>query len=195
MLGTLLLSFLLASAPTRDSSSALRYEVANLQAELLQARERIESQELVIEALRKEMENHLQANKELVKGSLTISENKVSTVEKASKDLASDLVKLKEGTQSSLKELDTHLAKLEKEIDQQGKNLRHLETALKAVLDAVGGDKGEMVALASDKTYTVKEGDSLGKIALANSTSVKTLKEINNLTKDSIRVGQKLYLP
>jgi LysM repeat protein len=195
MLGTLLLSFLLAAVPVRDSTAALRYEVANLQAELLQARERIESQELVIDALRKEMENHLTTNKELVKGSITLSENKVSTVEKATKDLALDLIKLKEGTQSSLKELDTHLAKLEKEMDLQGKNIRHFESALKAILDAVGGDKGEMVAIASDKTYIVKDGDSLGKIAVANNTSVKTLKELNNLTKDSIRVGQKLYLP
>ena len=46
------------------------------------------------------------------------------------------------------------------------------------------------------KTYTVKKGDSLSKIAYRNSVSTKELAAFNNLTNlDAIRIGQKLYLP
>ena len=43
--------------------------------------------------------------------------------------------------------------------------------------------------------YVVKGGDSLGKIALASGISIRALKELNGLTKDNIRPGQKLKVP
>ena len=45
------------------------------------------------------------------------------------------------------------------------------------------------------KTYVVKNGDSLGKIAHENGTNVRTLKELNGLKKDRVLVGQKLKVP
>ncbi len=45
------------------------------------------------------------------------------------------------------------------------------------------------------KEYVVKGGDSLGKIALANGITIRALKELNGLTKDNIRPGQKLKVP
>jgi LysM repeat protein len=44
-------------------------------------------------------------------------------------------------------------------------------------------------------TYTVKSGDTLGKIATANGTTVRALQKLNNLTTTQIRVGQRLKLP
>lgn len=43
--------------------------------------------------------------------------------------------------------------------------------------------------------YVVKSGDYLGKIATKNNTTVKRLRELNGLSTDRIRVGQKLKLP
>ncbi|MCB1181492.1 MAG: LysM peptidoglycan-binding domain-containing protein [Chlamydiia bacterium] len=44
-------------------------------------------------------------------------------------------------------------------------------------------------------TYTVKPGDSLGKIAVENKTNTRTIKKLNGLEGDTIYVGQKLKLP
>ena len=50
-------------------------------------------------------------------------------------------------------------------------------------------------AAGATKTYVVKSGDTLGAIAIANGISVRQLKELNGLTKDTIRIGQKLKVP
>ena len=47
----------------------------------------------------------------------------------------------------------------------------------------------------STKSYTVKSGDSLSKIATQQGTSVKALRSANNLKTDRIKVGQKLKIP
>jgi lipoprotein-anchoring transpeptidase ErfK/SrfK len=44
-------------------------------------------------------------------------------------------------------------------------------------------------------SYEVKAGDSLGKIAKANATTVELIKKSNNLSGDVIRPGQKLRVP
>ena len=47
----------------------------------------------------------------------------------------------------------------------------------------------------SPDTYAVKSGDTLGKIATNNHTTVKELQRLNNLPTTQIKVGQKLKLP
>ncbi len=44
-------------------------------------------------------------------------------------------------------------------------------------------------------TITVKRGDSLERLARANKTTVKDLKQLNNLPNDKLRIGQKLKVP
>ena len=45
------------------------------------------------------------------------------------------------------------------------------------------------------KEYVVKSGDTLGKIAYANGITVKCLKEMNGLSSNGLRIGQKLKIP
>ncbi len=45
------------------------------------------------------------------------------------------------------------------------------------------------------KEYKVRSGDSLGKIAYENGITIRALKEMNKLTKDSLRVNQTLLIP
>ncbi len=45
------------------------------------------------------------------------------------------------------------------------------------------------------KEYVVKSGDTLGAIAYGNGINIRQLKELNGLSKDTLRVGQKLKIP
>jgi len=45
------------------------------------------------------------------------------------------------------------------------------------------------------KEYVVKAGDTLGAIAYGNGINIRQLKELNGLTSDVVRVGQKLKIP
>jgi LysM repeat protein len=48
---------------------------------------------------------------------------------------------------------------------------------------------------ASGASYTVKSGDSLWKIARQQNVSVAAIKQANNLTSESLKIGQKLHIP
>lgn len=50
-------------------------------------------------------------------------------------------------------------------------------------------------ATASDKVYVVKRGDNLTQIAKKHGTTVASLRQLNNLSGDIIKPGQKLNLP
>ena len=45
------------------------------------------------------------------------------------------------------------------------------------------------------KEYVVKNGDTLGSIAYGNGINIRQLKELNSLTSDSLKIGQKLKIP
>ena len=47
----------------------------------------------------------------------------------------------------------------------------------------------------SEKSYVVKSGDTLGRIAKTHGTTVKAIKVANGLTSDRIAVGKSLKLP
>lgn len=51
------------------------------------------------------------------------------------------------------------------------------------------------IATASSRTYVIRPGDTLGKIASVNGTSVAELKAFNRLTSDLVRAGDRIYLP
>ena len=74
----------------------------------------------------------------------------------------------------------------------------------KAVVSAVVAAKPAAKAAAkkiateytgATKEYVVKNGDTLGSIAYGNGINIRQLKKLNSLSKDSIRVGQKLKIP
>ncbi|MCQ2368396.1 MAG: LysM peptidoglycan-binding domain-containing protein [Kiritimatiellae bacterium] len=45
------------------------------------------------------------------------------------------------------------------------------------------------------KEYTIKSGDTLGKIAYGNGINIRQLKEMNKMTSDVIHAGQKIKIP
>ncbi|NLK85774.1 MAG: LysM peptidoglycan-binding domain-containing protein [Aeromonadales bacterium] len=50
-------------------------------------------------------------------------------------------------------------------------------------------------SLKGKRSVVVKKGDSLSLIAKKNGVSVSSLRQLNSLKSDSLRVGQVIYLP
>lgn len=113
--------------------------------------------------------------------------------------------------------VETKLAALEKMVEKAIHDLRHLNGQTGIALSKVqelellytshekkfgdlGNLKGTLTSISkaigqeSKKTYTVKAGDSLEKIARAHHTSVEKIKACNGLTKDTIFLGQEIRL-
>jgi LysM repeat protein len=65
----------------------------------------------------------------------------------------------------------------------------------KTASTAGASSSGAIAANGSSDTYTVKAGDTLGKVAKAHGTTVKELQKLNNLSTTQIRVNQKLKVP
>lgn len=113
--------------------------------------------------------------------------------------------------------VESKLAALEKMLEKAVTDLRHLNGQTGVALSKVqelellctahekkfadlGNLKGTLTSISkaigqeSKKTYSVKAGDSLEKIARAHHTSVEKLKTCNGLTKDTILPGQEIKI-
>ena len=55
--------------------------------------------------------------------------------------------------------------------------------------------KGYTAYTGATKEYVVKNGDTLGSIAYGNGINIRQLKELNGLSSDSLKIGQKLKIP
>ena len=62
-------------------------------------------------------------------------------------------------------------------------------TPAKTTISSFAAYKGET------KEYVVKSGDTLGAIAYGNGCTIRQLKALNGLTKDTLRIGQKIKIP
>ena len=72
----------------------------------------------------------------------------------------------------------------------------HIPAAAAQTAPAVNGTAPvEGASAGGERTYTVKSGDNLTKIAGQLGTTIKALRAANGLKTDSIKVGQKLKIP
>lgn len=180
----------------RDSIDVIRHEVNNHETEIRMVEERANNQEATIASLRQQVLDANQANKELVKGNVSTTDGKVSSLESTNKGIVADITQLRthaNETATVLTQSKQRISELEKLVEAQNRNIDNLQAALKSVMEALGSQSN--TAVASDKMYRVKNGDSLEKIARANNTTVKAIKELNQLANDKIIVGQTLQLP
>jgi LysM repeat protein len=188
----------------RDTLDDIKHEVSNHESEIRMFEEKLNNQELTIDGLRQQINDTHQANKELLKGTSQTTEEKISNLESTTKSLVSDLRQFKSHaneTTTALAQYKQKLSELEKIIEVQNQSLDNMQAALRSLVDAMqvqGGASSasvDKVALSDSKLYRVKNGDSLEKIARANQTTVKAIKELNGLANDRIIVGQRLQLP
>lgn len=94
--------------------------------------------------------------------------------------------------------LKSSIAELRREMGaQRGEIVRDLSGKI-AKLSAAGARAPEpksKVVTGPHLEYTVQSGDSLFLISKAFNVPVKTIRELNNLKNDNLRIGQKIVLP
>ena len=162
----------------------LRHEVDNHEAEIRMFEERLNTQEVIVDSLRQQVMDANHENRELVKGSAVQLENNVMRLENSVKGITDDLRHLQTHGNDTTSVLNQHKQKIE-EIE---KKMDQLQETLQLVLDA-------LQVPGKEQAYVVVSGDTLEKIARKNGTTIKKIKELNQLTSDRIYVGQKLKLP
>ena len=121
-------------------------------------------------------------------------ERKVDALEDMQKSTISDLRTLSSyanNTSTSLADYRDKIQGIERKLGMQDRRLQEvnqLKGTLTSISQAMRTGQGS-------NAYEVQSGDSLGKIAYLNNTSVKSLKEANSLTSNRIYPGQTLTIP
>lgn len=185
----------------RDTLSDLRHEVNNHEAEIRMFEEKMNSQEAIIDSLRKQIQDNTQASKEFLKGNVSQQEEKLSLMESNLRVVSADTKQLKsilsENSQT-LADSKQRITALEKIIELQNENIANLHSGLRSLMDVMGKESSNRTISSADEAssthYRVKAGDTLEKIAKKYNTTIKKLKELNNLSSDQIIVGQKLQI-
>lgn len=183
----------------RSSIDDIRHISNNHETEIQAIEEKFTNLETIIDSLRKQITDQVQGSKELLKNSTTSFEAKLGDLDLAMKGLTADLRQIKNHANDSttvLTQYKKRISDLEKTVEAQNQNMENLQSALKSMMDAMQIKDGlKDSTVGSSRIYQVKAGDTLDKIALANQTTIKAIKELNSLTNDRIIVGQKLQLP
>lgn len=183
----------------RDSIDDLRHEIRNHENEIRMYEDKLSNHESIIDTLREQITKSGQSQQDLLKNNSVSLEMKINQLETATKGLSADLRQFKthaNETSTLLSQMALKVAQLEKVTEVQNQNLDNLQAALRSIMDALDIKSGNDKSFdPSTKNYRVKAGDSLEKIARANGTTIKAIKELNNLANDKIVVGQTLKMP
>jgi len=176
-------------ATTASSQSAME----ELRIALMDVRRSYGAQQMEIELLQEKLAKYKGGG-----SSVTATkplESRLKSLEAMQEKIRADLGELKSHanqTASLIQEYRGHIEALQKSLKQQNKKLGEV-SQLKSTLHSINrairsdGDGG--------KTYTVRPGDSLGKIAYEHKVTVDALKKSNGLTSNTILIGQELNIP
>lgn len=178
----------------RDGMDDLRHEMTNHTSEIQVFEETLNTYEVTIDGLRQQIVDGARTNQQVVKERTDQLDMRLSSLESNLRGLIADMQQFKTHSQENaalLARTKQKIDELEKLIEAQNQNVENLQSAMGSLSDVLQINKGDTSA----KTYKVKPGDSLEKIARHHQTSIYILKELNNLTNDKIIVGQTLKLP
>lgn len=181
-----------------DVVNELRHQGANCEAELELCKEKLETQERILETLYRDQAEGQRQTQELIRSKVGTGEQRLLALESALPLLHGDILALKshlEKLTTTMVSLQNKLSGVEEIVAQQGQMAGHLQAAMQTLAAAMQTESPTPEAIDSNAVYCVKEGDSLGKIAQRYGVTVKVLKEKNGLTSDKIRIGQPLAIP
>lgn len=188
----------------RANVSDLKNEVRNHEVEIRTFEEKLQNQESSLEIIRQQLADDLQQGKDHIRATTMNLEGKIHPLDNSLKGVITDLKQLHSQANDSVGVLNQYklkLSELEQIVTAQNEHIKHLEAALKSLMEVLQVKEAankEIAAVRSGTvagTYKVQSGDSLEKIAKIHGVSIKALKEVNNLASDRIIVGQTLKIP
>jgi LysM repeat protein len=169
----------------------LRLELSDVKHELKSAQVELN---LLDEKLRKQDSiktgKSVPAESNQLASQITALDKKISHLEKLLDKVTADLRTLNTYTTQASAKIET----IEQEIiahEQRLSEVSQLKGTLTSIFKVMNA---KSVTESSHKTYRVKSGDSLEKIARMHSTSIDLLKKLNQLQSDKIIVGQELRI-
>ncbi len=164
----------------------VKHELKSTQVELNLLDERVKKEATVLASTAKQSVNSA------LSGSTTAQlEARIASIEKLLEKTTADLRTLSTHANQALAKLQS----LEQEVFSHEKRLDEV-AKLKGTLTSISQAIGQPTASpTSTKSYRVKAGDSLEKIARNHKVSLASLKNLNHLKNDKIVVGQELRIP
>lgn len=174
------------------------YIIAELRSEIADLRQEISHHNVEFQILDEKLEKAYSSK-------ANDTSHKISELSKIEKKI-SDLERLLEKTKEDLRELAAHANQSSSSFNQYREKLFACERQIahqSEVLSEVTKLKGTLTSLSkamqapvtAAKSYKVKSGDSLEKIARHTNCSIDQLKKLNGLNNDTIMVGQELKIP
>jgi len=119
---------------------------------------------------------------------LTINRSQVAIADSLNR-LSADVEKIREQNTTLEQKLGANITVFLDELTRQESEIVHLKSLIEPT------QTPESKSNTSGKTYVVKSGDTLGKIAEKFKTSTNAIKKKNNLKNDTVYTGQKLIIP
>lgn len=179
----------------RDSMDDVRHEMTNHDAEIRVFEEKLNTYEVTIDSLRQQVTDSSRTSQQLTRDRTDQLEARFSQLESNLKGLIADMQRFKTHSQETadlIIKSKSKIDEMEQVLSMQSHHIDHLKGALGTLMEALQMNKSDDF---SSKTYKVKTGDSLEKIARNQQTTIQAIKELNKLTNDKIIVGQTLKLP
>lgn len=190
-----LLPLLFLSLPLMASSPslALPNRIHNCEVEIDMLKKNIESQEEARSALERDVLKLMKATKESSRESAQSVVDKNLAIEKQVEKLVIDLKEMKRFSQDlhkTFSSVEKSITTLEERLQTQAQSIQSLEKAMRALTQAFKGSSTSE----NSSTHIVQSGESLEKIAKKYNTTVRAIKDLNNLSSNMIRQGQELQI-
>ena len=122
-------------------------------------------------------------------------QGKIESTEMASAQLSQQLQQLRSeirSCNSQIAQLNSNMQALEA---KQAREMKELIRRVEGLLKKSVAPRSSKPSRGAGREHVVESGHTLSAIASAYGTTVKAIKQANNLKSDTIRVGQKLFIP
>jgi LysM repeat protein len=172
----------------RQEIADVNYTLNATKVELQIVQERLKNQESSYSSLKNQSKNQPKADP--ASSQLTLLEKRLFQLEKNQEKLSTHANQ----TSSSFVQYRDKIQEIEKTIDAQNRRLEEV-VKLKATLSSISNVMQKNPGDSSGRSYRVKPGDSLEKIARTERVTVEAIKTQNSLENDRIVVGQELKIP